>query len=207
MSQSSIEPTHPAQAEAEPPPEDTGPRRIIKRYSNRKLYDTKQSSYVTLLQIAELVRAGEDVQIIDNASKEDKTDITLALIISEELKLKPRAIPVSTLRALIRMRGGQIITHLREGPIGRLMPTGRPAGSTGHEESPQAADAHAATEETAMTKDNPLLKTLEQWQHTVDERVRAMLPHFATIKELQGEIRSLTERLEKLEHRVETKPE
>ena len=50
------------------------PRRIIKRYSNRKLYDTKGSSYVTLLQIAEMIREGEDVQIIDNATKEDKTD-------------------------------------------------------------------------------------------------------------------------------------
>ena len=59
-------------------------RRVIKRYSNRKLYDTKDSRYVTLLQIAEMIRANEDVQIIDNATKEDKTDVTLALIISEE---------------------------------------------------------------------------------------------------------------------------
>ena len=51
-------------------------RRVIKRYSNRKLYDTKDSRYVTLLEIAEYVRAGEDVQVIDNATKEDKTDIT-----------------------------------------------------------------------------------------------------------------------------------
>ena len=42
------------------------PRRVIKRYSNRKLYDTKDSRYVTLLQIAEMVRGGEEVQIIDN---------------------------------------------------------------------------------------------------------------------------------------------
>ena len=63
------------------------PRRVIKRYSNRKLYDTKDSRYVTLQQIGEMVRAGEEVQIIDNATKEDKTEVTLALIISEELKI------------------------------------------------------------------------------------------------------------------------
>src|SRR5690606_37997643 len=97
-------------------------RRVIKRYSNRKLYDTRESRYVTLLQIAEMVRAGEDVQIIDNASKEDKTDVTLALIISEELKTRPRAIPLATLRALIRNRGGKLLNQLRESPIGRLMP-------------------------------------------------------------------------------------
>ena len=97
-------------------------RRIIKRYSNRKLYDTKGSSYVTLLQLAEMIREGEDVQIIDNATKEDKTDVTLALIISEELRTKPRGIPLSTLKALIRNKGERILTQLREGPIGKLMP-------------------------------------------------------------------------------------
>ena len=54
------------------------PRRVITRYSNRKLYDTQDSRYVTLQQIGEMVRAGEEVQIIDNATKEDKTDVTLA---------------------------------------------------------------------------------------------------------------------------------
>lgn len=61
---------------SEPMTEPSG-RRVIKRYSNRKLYDTKDSRYVTLLEIAEYVRAGEDVQVIDNATKEDKTDVTL----------------------------------------------------------------------------------------------------------------------------------
>ena len=52
--------------------------RLIKRYANRKLYDTRDSRYVTLQQIAELVRDGEDVKIIDNKSKEDLTNVTLA---------------------------------------------------------------------------------------------------------------------------------
>src|SRR3954468_6231351 len=97
-------------------------RRIIKRYSNRKLYDTRESRYVTLLQIADMVRAGEDVQIIDNASKEDKTEVTLALIISEELKSQPRSVPLGTLRDLIHSRGEKLLSQLREGPIGRLIP-------------------------------------------------------------------------------------
>lgn len=75
--------------------------RVIKRYGNRKLYDTLGSRYVTLHQIADMVRAGEDVQIIDNLTKEDKTEVTLALIISEELKERPSTIPLETLRALI----------------------------------------------------------------------------------------------------------
>ena len=61
-----------------------GTPRVIKRYANRKLYDTRESRYVTLQDIAEFVRIGENVQIIDNKSKEDLTRVTLAQIIYEE---------------------------------------------------------------------------------------------------------------------------
>src|SRR6185295_13670391 len=73
-------------------------------------------------QIGEMVRAGEEVQIIDNATKEDKTEVTLALIISEDLKSQPRSVPLGTLRDLIQERGERLLTQLREGPIGRLIP-------------------------------------------------------------------------------------
>jgi polyhydroxyalkanoate synthesis repressor PhaR len=191
-------------------------RRTIKRYSNRKLYDTRQSRYVTLLQIAEMVRAGEDVQIIDNATKEDKTDVTLALIISEELKARPRAIPLATLKALIRHRGGKLLTQLRESPIGRLMPRDE-AGNEHESVGPEIADGltnhsagthlpanNANAEESHVTKEQPggLRRTLEQWQHTIDDRIRAVVPHFSTIQELQGEVQSLSKRLEELEKRL-----
>jgi polyhydroxyalkanoate synthesis repressor PhaR len=186
-------------------------RRTIKRYSNRKLYDTRQSRYVTLLQIAEMVRAGEDVQIIDNATKEDKTDVTLALIISEELKARPRAIPLATLKALIRHRGGKLLTQLRESPIGRLMPRDEAGGVehdpvAGPELSEGSAVTHAAahSEESNVSKEQPggLRRTLEQWQHTIDDRIRAVVPHFSTIQELQGEVQQLSKRLEELEKRL-----
>ena len=45
-----------------------GRRRVIKRYSNRKLYDTTDSKYVTLLELADLIRAGEEVQVIDTST-------------------------------------------------------------------------------------------------------------------------------------------
>src|SRR5512145_1657663 len=52
--------------------------RIIKRYANRKLYDTEHSRYVTLDQISEMIRNGDDVKIVDNKTKEDLTTVTLA---------------------------------------------------------------------------------------------------------------------------------
>src|SRR5215472_12118063 len=106
------------------PSPTTRPRRMIKRYSNRKLYDTKDSRYVTLLQIAELLREGEEVQIIDNATKEDLTEITLTQIIYEEQKVNSRGVPLQALKELIHSRTEKVLTELRGGPIGRLIPGG-----------------------------------------------------------------------------------
>src|ERR1039458_7701483 len=94
---------------AAPLPDDGKPRRIIKRYSNRKLYDTKDSRYVTLLQIAEMVRASEEVQIIDNNTKDDLTEITLAQIIYEEQKAHSRNVPLQTLKELIHARTEKVL--------------------------------------------------------------------------------------------------
>ncbi|MEZ4870786.1 MAG: polyhydroxyalkanoate synthesis regulator DNA-binding domain-containing protein [Bdellovibrionales bacterium] len=51
--------------------------KIIKRYQNRKLYDTQQSCYVTLDDIAKMIRASEEVMVIDNKTKNDITAATL----------------------------------------------------------------------------------------------------------------------------------
>jgi polyhydroxyalkanoate synthesis repressor PhaR len=177
-------------------------RRIIKRYSNRKLYDTKGSSYVTLLQIAEMIREGEDVQIIDNATKEDKTDVTLALIISEELRTKPRGIPLSTLKALIRNKGERILTQLREGPIGKLMPVPGKEGEEALAATGSVSSIPPSREEDEMSQSKEgkgLRATLEQWQSTIDERIRAVLPNFAAFRDLEQEVKRLSERLESLE--------
>jgi polyhydroxyalkanoate synthesis repressor PhaR len=186
--------------ESGPTPE----RRVIKRYSNRKLYDTKDSRYVTLLQIAEMIRANEDVQIIDNATKEDKTDVTLALIISEELKARPRGIPLATLKALIRQRSEKILTHFRDSPIRRLITKEH------SEEGGEAGEGAPLPEEDDVTgsetQQKGLRATLEQWQHAIDERIRAVLPNFSPIRELQSELKRVSDRLAAIEKRLDEKP-
>ena len=194
------------------------PRRVIKRYSNRKLYDTKDSRYVTLQQIGEMVRAGEEVQIIDNATKEDKTEVTLALIISEDLKTQPRSVPLGTLRDLIQERGERLLSQLREGPIGRLIPGGA-ADGTGAAPEPveavpevigQATPSPAAPSGSEPEKLKGRLseivetskQTLDQWQHGVDERIRASLPGVGHFRELQSEVRRLTQRIDDLERKL-----
>lgn len=177
-------------------------RRVIKRYSNRKLYDTRDSKYVTLLEIAELIRAGEDIQVIDNASKEDKTEVTLALIISEELKTQPRGIPLATLKSLIRERGEKWLTQLREGPIGKLMPKEAEGTAPEREEASEARGLEAQPRET-ITKG--IRATLEQWQVAIDERVRTIIPTGPSLSEIQTELARLSDRLAALEAMVAEK--
>src|SRR5579862_7399027 len=155
------------------------PRRVIKRYSNRKLYDTTDSRYVTLLQIAGMVRTGEEVQIIDNNSKEDLTEVTLAQIIYEEQKAHSRNVPLQTLRALIHQRTEKVLTELREGPIGRLIPSylgdGAKAATGKSEPPPAPAEKEkdvAKTDSKGPSLVDQAKTTLEDWQHKIDERVK-----------------------------------
>ncbi len=83
----------------------TESRRTIKRYANRKLYDTEDSRYVTLDQISEMIRGGEDVQVIDNSTKDDLTSVTLAQIIFEEEKRRHSFLPLSALKKVIQGGG------------------------------------------------------------------------------------------------------
>lgn len=190
-------------------------RRVIKRYSNRKLYDTKDSRYVTLQQIGEMVRQGEDVQIIDNKTKEDKTEITLALILSEDLKNKPRSVPLGTLRTLIQERGEKLIDSLRTTPLGRLIPVEREGdggtawvnedGSEPVANTDAAAPSSETPEESGKTKPgrlDELRSNIDQLQAHFDERLKAMLPASVPVKELLRQVEVLSERVTKLEEQL-----
>ena len=216
-----------------PPADGTGapassekPRRVIKRYSNRKLYDTKDSRYVTLLQIAEMVRTGEEVQIIDNNSKEDLTEVTLAQIIYEEQKQKAssRNVPLQTLKELIHQRTEKVLSDLREGPIGRLIPgSGKseppkaatdgsgtdltPVSDTGERVTNNGATAAAAAGTDASGKPSLVDQakgTFEEWQHKIDERVKAVVPNILPWQQLQHEVKRLNARIEELEEKLKS---
>lgn len=87
------------------------PRRI-KRYDNRKLYDTETSEYVSLSDIADLVRSGETVEVVDNATGEDITAQTLTQIILEEGKSGHHVLPTELLHDLLRRSGEALDTGL-----------------------------------------------------------------------------------------------
>ena len=86
--------------------------KIIKRYQNRKLYDTQQSCYVTLDDIAKMIRNSEDVMVIDNKTKNDITAATLTQIIFEAEKKASQYAPLFTLREIIQNGNGSISAYL-----------------------------------------------------------------------------------------------
>jgi polyhydroxyalkanoate synthesis repressor PhaR len=81
---------------------------VIKRYPNRKLYNTEAKQYITLEEISNLIRDGEEVRVIDNASGEDLTAVTLTQIIFELEKKQSGFLPRSILSGLIQAGGERI---------------------------------------------------------------------------------------------------
>ena len=79
--------------------------RLVKRYGNRKLYDTSESRYVTLEEIGRWVKAGEEVKILENDSGDDLTAVTFAQIILEEERRKSGLLSLPMLRDIIRHGG------------------------------------------------------------------------------------------------------
>ncbi|MFY0580386.1 polyhydroxyalkanoate synthesis regulator DNA-binding domain-containing protein [Cystobacter fuscus] len=93
--------------------------KVIKRYTNRKLYDTVESRYVTLDEIAAMIKEGVEVQIVDNKTKEDLTSVTLAQIIFEEEKKRNR-MPLTVLREIIRHPGESLTDFIQKAVTPRV---------------------------------------------------------------------------------------
>lgn len=88
-------------------------RHLIKKYANRKLYDTRTSRYVTLNEIAQLVRDGHDVQVVDRDNGTDLTQVTLSQIVLEEEKRGPARI-VDAGGEMLHDRGQALLDYVRK---------------------------------------------------------------------------------------------
>jgi len=82
--------------------------RLIKRYGSRKLYDTEESRYVSLEEIGEWIRRGQQIRVIDNKTSDDVTAPTLAQVILEDSRGGSHP-PIEMLHELIR-RGGELVS-------------------------------------------------------------------------------------------------
>ncbi len=177
-------------------PEGAAPGRepkIIKRYTNRKLYDTVESRYVTLDEIAEMIKGGQEVKVVDNRTKEDLTSVTLAQIIFEEEK-KTSKMSLRMLRDLIRHGGEraqafveervEAARHVAEQKVAGILPKVQ-------QTSDRAKELVSASQEA-----------VSQFQKRVDDRVRQTLEGIQSAPELKREIQVLQERIVELEKRL-----
>jgi polyhydroxyalkanoate synthesis repressor PhaR len=109
--------------------------RLVKRYGSRKLYDTEESRYVSLEEIAVFIRRGQEVRVLDNASAEDVTGQTLSQVILEETRRGASALTSDLFHSLIRAGGKAVstgveqlqqqVSGLVQASVGRLKPLRR----------------------------------------------------------------------------------
>ena len=87
--------------------------KIIKRYQNRKLYDTHQSCYVTLEEISQMIKNGDDLRVIDNKTKNDITQGTLTQLLYESERKNADPVPVALLKEIIAKGNGSFSGYIR----------------------------------------------------------------------------------------------
>ncbi len=168
--------------------------RLIKRYSNRKLYDTRDSRYIKLDDLAAFVEAGDDVQIIDNDTKEDLTRITLAQVLVDRERKGRIGDSVVSFKGLIRDKGEQLqkaitdpVYQLRttvEESVNRLIQTGEERASATREQIISWVDENA--------------QAIDELQRRLDESVRQAIGRMdipAQLEELRARVDELEAQL------------
>ena len=189
--------------------------RIIKRYANRKLYDTQTSRYVTLDQVSAMIREGVDVTVLDNNSKEDLTSVTLAQIIYEEEKRRRSFLPLSALRRIVQGGGGWM-SHLT-GSAGRVFQRGEvgeaepvPDSASEEPEQKKLFGFVGGVQHTVEGWKDGVQHTVEGWkdgvQHTVggwkkgiDANISNALGSMSPLAPIQKEVQRLRNRVAELE--------
>jgi len=183
---------------------DTSPGRepkVIKRYTNRKLYDTVESRYVTLDEIAQMIKAGSEVKIIDNRTKEDLTSVTLAQIIFEEEK-KTSRVGLETLRGLIR-QGGEVAQRFVEGTGAELRGRVEAVRAAATQRVQSILQTGQQTGDRAKELVQGSQEALAALQRKVDERVRAAMEGMSNLGEVKRSLDELSRRIEALERKLD----
>lgn len=170
---------------------ETQPARIIKRYPNRKLYDTTESRYITLNEIAALIREGTDVQVFDSRTGDNITSVTLAQVLVGEEKRRHRTIPIQKMATLIHQSGEFIQKKI---PVMNTI-------KEGAERKVQEIFSHGSAEEIKDILANTQ-HAYEEVQRRADERIQFVVSTVRSIAPLSREIQELTRQVRELGDRV-----
>lgn len=171
--------------------------KLIKRYANRKLYDTQRSRYVTLEEIAEMVRIGEEIQIVDQKTNDDLTSVTLAQIIFEEEKKSRRILPLPALRGIIQT-GGEFLQRVSQ-PVQQFRDeTQRTTARLLHpgdvlDEGRQAIRDYA----------QGIQRAVDDLQRRIDERVKDAIDSLTHVPRLEKQLTEAMARIKTLEAQVD----
>lgn len=172
----------------------TNKARLIKRYQNRKLYDTVDSCYVTLDDISELIKQGEDLQVIDNTTREDLTSVTLAQIIFEAEKRQENVLPLSAFFNIVRSSGDAIRGFVQKSIESSVREVGHVSDEVGDFVGRLVKRGHLSQEDSAT-----LRSTLRQF---FDHKIRATVEKVQSIPAVQSDLKELQHRIEELEKRL-----
>jgi polyhydroxyalkanoate synthesis repressor PhaR len=163
--------------------------RLVKRYSNRKLYDTTESRYVTLDEIARWVKGGEEVKILENETGEDLTAVTFAQIILEEERRKSGLLSLRVLRELIQ-HGEAALQNLTASVESRI------------EAIRPAAEAARSRMQERVQGITSIAERLTELQRNIDDLVRRQVERVAAAPLLQRELTRVERTLHTLEQRI-----
>ena len=148
--------------------------RLIKKYSNRKLYDTRSRRYITLERIGELVRGGENVHVVDRGSGEDLTSVTLSQIVLDTQRRRHGAVPEKVLQQLVRA------------PTEALREAVRQSVSAGQDLMAQAEDRLVRAPERAI-------------EDAIDRALRGLkIPSQKEFDRLERQVRELVKKVDAL---------
>src|SRR5262249_4000836 len=169
--------------------------RVVKGYSNGKLYDTPTSRYVALDDIAALVRSGEEVEVTDNETGADLTAVTFAQIILEEERRKSDFLSLPLLKQLVRYGGDAIagVTNRGIEAIGEMRElAGRRVSEIVNENARPAIDE-------VLTSSR---KRIDALQRRVDEGLKSSVERLRTYPGIGAELQRLENRMHTIESRI-----
>lgn len=171
--------------------------RVVKRYSNRKLYDTTTSRYVALDDIAAMVRSGEEVEVKDNETGADLTGVTLAQILLEEERRRSSFLALPVLRELVRQGGSAIAGVTSRG----LEALGEMRDLAGRRVSEMVSEGPPAILDEVLSSSR---RRIEDLQKRVDQSIKKSVDRLKSSPAFGAEIERLENAIREIESRIKS---
>jgi len=198
----------------------------IKKYANRKLYDMTEKQYISLDRLAEIIRAGKEVEIIDNTTGEDITATTISQVLSRSQAEGETDVPPSILIQMIRRGGGALADYAKKSSLFLESAVNKAEGGVEkisgklnkfkETTSAEEMDAMAIAQKIASDMKKELMTygdVVKNWiNENVDNRVTEAVSDVVSklkpvsvdrVKELEAEVKILKTRLAELEEKDE----